>query len=92
MTFLEGHLLAEAYWQQQTRQVRPMAMLLQAYWNVHRDTDQRRDPFTLEDMLAVLGYPEPPPPPPPPPRLEDIEARIGILHQMYTANGERKTD
>jgi hypothetical protein len=90
MTFLEGHLLAEAYWQQQQRHVRPMALLLQAYWNVHRDTDQRRDPFTLDDMLAVLGYPEPPASPPPPPRLEDMQERIAILHSLYTANGERK--
>jgi len=90
MTFLEGHLLAEAYWQQQQRQVRPMAMLLQAYWNVHRDTDQRREPFTLDEMLAVLGYPEPPAPPPPPPRLEDMQERIEMLHSLYTANGDRK--
>jgi len=43
-------------------------------------------------MLAVLGYPEPPPPPPPPPNLEAMQERIGILHSLYTANGERKAD
>lgn len=55
--------------------------------NVHRDTDQRRDPFSLEEVVAWLchGFQQGPRPAPAaaPATPEELKQRIGIVHTLH---------
>lgn len=77
-------MLAQAYWHKQAREARPMAFLLQAFWNVNRDTDRRPEPFEFGEVMEVLGYPLPKTPPPQP-TVEELRERITVLHGVYSA-------
>ena len=71
-----------------------MALLIQCFLNVNRDTESKPQPFTIEEVLAWLGYGEAGRPPPVPPRrtIEELDAQISAAHALYTAlqssNGE----
>ena len=71
-----------------------MAMLIQVLLNVNRDSEQRREPFAIEEVLGWLGYGEEGTPAPAPPQrtVEELDQAITRMHQMYTAiqssNGE----
>lgn len=93
LTFREAHLLHAAYWQRQKRATVPMAMLIQVLLNVNRDTEQRREPFGVDEVLEWLGFPDEERPAPPARRtIEEMDRQISMMHAMYTAihasNGE----
>ena len=71
-----------------------MALLIQCFLNVNRDTEHRREPFGIEEVLGWLGYGEAGTPTPAPPQrtIEELDAQISAAHALYTAlqssNGE----
>lgn len=88
--------MTQAYWQRQKRETTPMATLIQVLCNIHLDTEQRREPFSLDEVLGWLGYAASPRPVEPerPKTPEELEQQILLLHAMYTsvqqANGQVK--
>lgn len=72
----------------------PMALLIQMTANIHRDTQQRFQPFELEEVLGWLGVmpePESPVPPPAPATPDELRAKFGLLAQMYPPpNGQQQ--
>lgn len=91
----EVDLLATRWRQQQWREDRRAAMPAWLLANVNRDSETRREPFSLEEVVAWLGHgfapPEAPPPPAEPPTGEDLLGRVHLLHQLYT-NGQQPED
>lgn len=80
-----------AHRRKQHREAVPMAMLIQVLVNVHRDSEQRPQPFELSEVLQWLGFapePEAPQPEPPKPSMEELLERTKMLHQVYTQNGQ----
>ena len=71
-----------------------MAMLIQLTANIHRDTQQRFQPFELDEVLGWLGYPPEPEvlaPPPAPATPDELRAKLGLLAQMYPpSNGQQQ--
>jgi hypothetical protein len=89
MTLHEVDVLACRWRDQQARRDRGTAMLIQVLLNVNRDTQHRREPFTLEEVMEALGHQPPAPPPPPVRTPEEIAAQIAVLHSFYAlGNGQ----
>ena len=88
--------MTQAYWQRQKRGSIPMAMLIQVLCNIHLDTEQRREPFSLDEVLGWLGFPTTPVPHEPerPRTPAELEAQVELLHAMYMSiqqtNGQVK--
>lgn len=89
--------MTQAYWQRRKREVEPVALLIQTYINgLQWDATKRAAPFTLEEVMAWLGFSEKPVPVEPerPRTPEELEAQVELLHTMYTqiqqANGHVK--
>lgn len=80
MTFLEGHLLQQAYWAQQARQDRPLAWLVQILLNVHRG--EHVTAFELDQVMEALGHAVPPPPAPATP--EQLATTFALLQDVFT--------
>lgn len=88
MTLHEVDVLAVRWRRKQAREVQPMALLLQAFWNVHRDQEQQAQPITLKDVMTWLGHgeavqesvPEPTPTP------QEVLERVRMLHQVYASS------
>lgn len=93
LTPRELDLLTVAQRRKKRMDVLPMALLIQMTANIHRDTQQRFQPFELDEVLEWLGVmpePEPPAPPPAPATPEELRAKLGLLAQMYPPpNGQQ---
>jgi hypothetical protein len=70
--------------EQQLRQDMPLALLIQLTLNINRDSEQRRQPFELSEVLEWLGHRLPPPEPPPQPNAEELVQRMELLHGLYS--------
>jgi len=71
-------------WEEQQRQRdMPLALLVQMALNDHRDPQQRREPFTWEEVMGFLGHRLPPATPPPPPDVEALRQQLDLLHEVY---------
>lgn len=55
--------------------------------NVHRDTETRREPYSLEDVMACLGHsfqpPQTPAPAPEPPTTEQLGQMVVALNGLF---------
>lgn len=71
-----------------------MAMLIQVLCNVHRDSQQRLQPFELGEVLAWLGYPpeaDPPTPPPAPPPVEELREKLRMASEAFSRSNGSET-
>lgn len=87
MTLYELDLLAVRHRQQQEREDRRAALAAWVLANVNRDTKQRSEPFSLDEVTAWLGYARPRPPnisvPAAAPTPEELRQRLGIVHLLH---------
>ena len=67
--------------------VLPLAVLVQMTANINRDSQQRLQPFEIEEVLGWLGIPAeemaPPSPPPSRPSPDELREKLALLAQMY---------
>lgn len=85
-------MLTVAQRRKQRREVLPLAVLVQMTANINRNTEQRFQPFELEEVLGWLGFPpeaEAPPPEPPRPTTEELREKLAMLQNIFPAhNGQ----
>lgn len=84
-------MLSVRYRQVQAREDRRAALSAMLLANVHRDSDTRPTPFTLEEVTSWLGHgfqqQEPAPGPAVQPTQGDLLERVQMLNALY--NGQR---
>jgi hypothetical protein len=100
MTLFEIDCLSVRHRRVQEREDRRAALPAWVLVNVNRDSKQRPQPFTLEEVTQWLGYgsqyvkqnARPAPREPKPPTIDEIKGQLGLLQMfhkgVYGDNGQ----
>ncbi|HEX6827137.1 MAG TPA: hypothetical protein VF077_12540 [Nitrospiraceae bacterium] len=83
LTFTEANALMEQYRIKEEREDRRAALSAYILANVHRDSQQRPDPWELTEIVAWLGHPFQRVLPPP--TAAEVLDRTKVLHAVYKA-------
>lgn len=83
LTPYELDLLVQAQRRKQRRDAVPVALLVQVLCNVHRDSQQRLQPFELDEVLGWMGMTAEREPPPPPATAEELREKLRLAAQVF---------